>query len=162
MSSETIKQEEFEHNSSTDFYSKTNSSRSTVTRSVHLNPRETVNSLSLIPMANVSSHLMSTLNSSHLSDATGNYYVPGKILDLLTFNLNDLLGLADLTSNYKLPSTSNTDIPSPSSSSNSSNPPSSTHHQHVHHSNRRHGEGNDPTRKREMRLQKNRFSIIDD
>ena len=31
----------------------------------------------------------------------------------------------DLTSNYKLPPSSNTDLPSPSSSSNSSNPPSS-------------------------------------
>lgn len=67
------------------------------------------------------------------------------------------LGLTDLTSSYKLAPPSNTDIPSPSSSSNSSNPPSSTHHQHSHHSTRRHGEGNDPTRKREMRLQKNRL-----
>jgi len=132
LSSERIKQEEFEPNSNR---SKTNVSQ------VHLNPRETVNSLSLIPMANVSSHLMSSLNSAHLGEATGNYYVPG---------------LTDLTSSYKLAPPSNTDIPSPSSSSNSSNPPSSNHHQHSHHSNRRHGEGNDPTRKREMRLQKNR------
>ena len=70
------------------------------------------------------------------------------------------LGLADLPGNYKLPPSTNTDIPSPSSSSNSSNPPSSTHH--PHHSNRRHGEGNDPTRKRAMRLQKNRWDDGDE
>jgi hypothetical protein len=65
-------------------------------------------------------------------------------------------GLTDLGSNYKLNPSSNTDIPSPSSSSNSSNPPSSSHHHHQHHQTRRHGEGGDPTRKRQMRLQKNR------
>ncbi|CAF5153603.1 unnamed protein product, partial [Rotaria magnacalcarata] len=68
--------------------------------------------------------------------------------------------LSDLASNYKLNPSSNTDLPSPSSSSNSSNPPSSSQHHnlhsHPHHQTRRHGEGNDPTRKREMRLQKNR------
>lgn len=72
-----------------------------------------------------------------------------------------LLGLSDLASGYKINPSSNTDLPSPSSSSNSSNPPSSSqhphpHHLHQHHPTKRHGEGNDPTRKREMRLQKNR------
>ncbi|CAF4025603.1 unnamed protein product, partial [Rotaria sp. Silwood2] len=56
---------------------------------------------------------------------------------------------------YKLLPSSNSDLPSPSNSSNSSNPSSSNHH-HPHHQVKRHGEGNDPTRKREMRLQKNR------
>ena len=73
-------------------------------------------------------------------------------------------GLNDLTSNFKLNPSSNTDIPSPSSSSNSSNPPSSSHQHHhhpnSHHQTRRHGEGGDPTRKREMRLQKNRFDFF--
>ncbi len=77
-------------------------------------------------------------------------------------NLYLIAGLTDLTSTFKLNPSSNTDLPSPSSSSNSSNPPSSSHHhhqhqhQHQHHQTRRHGEGGDPTRKREMRLQKNR------
>lgn len=73
-------------------------------------------------------------------------------------------GLNDIASNFKLNPSSNTDLPSPSSSSNSSNPPSSSHHHHhhphQHHPTRRHGEGGDPTRKREMRLQKNRFVLI--
>jgi hypothetical protein len=64
--------------------------------------------------------------------------------------------MTDLASNYKLPTSSNSDLPSPSSSSNSSNPPSSSQHQHQHHQTRRPGEGGDPTRKRAMRLQKNR------
>jgi len=67
-----------------------------------------------------------------------------------------ITGLTDLASNYKINPSSNTDLPSPSSSSNSSNPPSSNHHHHQLHQTRRHGEGGDPTRKREMRLQKNR------
>jgi hypothetical protein len=73
-------------------------------------------------------------------------------------------GLNDIASNFKLNPSSNTDLPSPSSSSNSSNPPSSSHHHHhphQHHQTRRHGEGGDATRKREMRLQKNRFVFID-
>ncbi|CAM2711919.1 unnamed protein product [Rotaria socialis] len=111
----------------------------------HLASRETLNSLSSITMSNTGSHLMSTLNPNHLSDNTGSYFVSG---------------LSDLASNYKLNPSSNTDLPSPSSSSNSSNPPSSSQHHHLHshlhHPTRRHGEGNDPTRKREMRLQKNR------
>lgn len=68
-----------------------------------------------------------------------------------------MIGLNDIPSNFKLNPSSNTDIPSPSSSSNSSNPPSSSHHPHQHHPTRRHGEGGDPTRKRQMRLQKNRY-----
>ncbi|CAF1007297.1 unnamed protein product [Adineta steineri] len=146
--SETIKQEEIENNSLQEIYSKTNRSKTkniqlpppTVVTTVHLNPRETLNGLSIIPMTNTNSHLMSTLNPAHLSDGAGSYFVSG---------------LTDLASNYKMNPSSNTDMPSPSSSSNSSNPPSSSHH-HQHHQTRRHGEGGDPTRKREMRLQKNR------
>ncbi|CAF0825078.1 unnamed protein product [Adineta ricciae] len=114
---------------------------------VHLNPRETLNDLSIISMTNTSSHIMATLNPAHISDGTGSYFVSG---------------LTDMASNYKMNPSSNTDIPSPSSSSNSSNPPSSSHHHHqqqhhhLHHQIRRHGEGGDPSRKREMRLQKNR------
>ncbi|CAF2410547.1 unnamed protein product [Rotaria sp. Silwood2] len=160
--SDTIKQEEFENNCIEEAYSISNRSETnicqllpppTVVTTVHLKPRETLNSLSTLPMTNTSSHLMSTLNPAHLSDGTGSYFVSG---------------LSDLASNYKLNPSSNTDLPSPSSSSNSSNPPSSSQqqhqqqhhhlhpHQHQHHQVRRHGEGNDPTRKREMRLQKNR------
>jgi hypothetical protein len=62
------------------------------------------------------------------------------------------LKLGDLISNYKLPPSSNSDLPSPSTSSTSSNPPSSNHN----HQGKRHGEGGDPTRKREIRLKKNR------
>jgi hypothetical protein len=58
----------------------------------------------------------------------------------------------DLTSNYKIPTSSNSDLPSPSTSSNSSNP-SSSHHRHP---GKQHGESGDPTRKRQVRLQKNR------
>jgi hypothetical protein len=107
--------------------------------SVHLNPREIINNRSAISMsmANVGGHLMPTLNSSHLPNGTGTYFVSG-----LT---------NDLTSNYKLPTSSNSDLPSPSTSSNSSNPPPLNHHQ-----GKRHGEGGDPTRKRAMRLQRNR------
>jgi len=150
--SETIKQEGFDNHSTQQTYpipnrSKTNISQlppPTVVTTVHLNPRETLNGPSVIPMANTGSHLMSTLNPAHLTDGAGTYFVSG---------------LTDLTSTYKLNPTSNTDLPSPSSSSNSSNPPSSSHHHHnphQHHQTRRHGEGGDPTRKREMRLQKNR------
>jgi hypothetical protein len=67
------------------------------------------------------------------------------------------LGLpSDVISNYKLPPSSNSDLPSPSTSSTSSNPPSSNHHHHPHHQAKRHGEGGNPTQKRAMRLQKNR------
>ncbi|CAF3407682.1 unnamed protein product [Rotaria sp. Silwood1] len=159
--SETIKQEEFEKQSIEEAYSISNRSNTnisqllpppTVVTAIPLKPRETLNSVSTIPMTNTSSHLMSTLNPAHLSDSAGSYFVSG---------------LSDLASNYKLNPSSNTDLPSPSSSSNSSNPPSSSQqqhqqqqqhhlHPHQHHQVRRHGEGNDPTRKREMRLQKNR------
>ncbi|UJR21065.1 hypothetical protein I4U23_024165 [Adineta vaga] len=150
--SESIKQEEFENNSSQNTYSILSQSKTkinqlpapTVVTTVHLNSRETLNGLSVIPMTNTSSHIMATLNPAHLSDGTGSYFVSG---------------LTDLASNYKMNPSSNTDLPSPSSSSNSSNPPSSSHHPHHHHPHqqtRRHGEGGDPTRKREMRLQKNR------
>lgn len=44
---------------------------------VHLNPRETLNGLSIIPMANTNSHLMSTLNPVHLPDGAGPYFVTG-------------------------------------------------------------------------------------
>lgn len=98
---------------------------------------------------------MSTLNPAHLTEAGGSYFVTGLFVKSNTlFLLFEKLGLTDMSSNYKLNPSSNTDIPSPSSSSNSSNPPSSSHH-HPHPT-RRHGEGGDPTRKREMRLQKNR------
>lgn len=120
-------------------------------------------------MSNTSGHIMSTLNPAHLSDTAGSYFVSGmnqyfhKIYNLLHVRFFDFKGLSDLASNYKLNPSSNTDLPSPSSSSNSSNPPSSSQHHHnlhphghQHHQTRRHGEGNDPTRKREMRLQKNR------
>lgn len=106
---------------------------------------------------------MATLNPAHISDGAGSYFVSG----MYTMPVRDLpntiqffAGLTDLGSNYKMNPSSNTDIPSPSSSSNSSNPPSSSHHHHhhdLHHQTRRHGEGGDPSRKREMRLQKNRY-----
>ncbi|CAF3830651.1 unnamed protein product [Rotaria sordida] len=153
--SETIKQEEFENKSLEEVYSIGNLSKTniiqllsppTIVTTIHLQSRETLNTISTIPMTNTSGHLMSTLNPAHLSDNVGSYFVSG---------------LNDLGSNYKLNPSSNTDLPSPSSSSNSSNPPSSSQQQHQqqqhqHHQVRRHGEGNDPTRKREMRLQKNR------
>ncbi|CAF4440165.1 unnamed protein product, partial [Rotaria magnacalcarata] len=43
--------------------------------SVNLNPRETINGLSNISMANVGAHIMSALNPAHLPDGTGNYFV---------------------------------------------------------------------------------------
>lgn len=91
-------------------------------------------------MANLNGHLMAGLNPAHLSDPSGSYFV------------SSLQG--DLSSGYKLPSSSNTDLPSPSTSSNSSNTPSSNHH--IQTTSKRHGETGDTTRKREMRLQKNR------
>jgi hypothetical protein len=151
LSSETIKQEQFENqeysiikSKLTTNQSKTNTIRPT-TGITHLplNSRETINGLSAISMANISGHLMSTLNPSHLPNGTGAYFVSGLP--------------NDLTSNYKLPASSNSDLPSPSNSSNSSNPSSSNHrHHHPHHQAKCHGESGDPTRKREVRLQKNR------
>ena len=104
--SETIKQEQFEK---TEILSKTNTNQSSTNRlihfintsnkiyhvlffsvvtSVHLNPRETINGLSLISMANIGSHLMSTLNSSHLPNGTGSYFVSGmKISHLMIFHV---------------------------------------------------------------------------
>jgi hypothetical protein len=184
--SETIKQEEFDNISIQEAYSIANRSKTNITQlppptgylfyynksnknfhififsvvtTVHLNPREILNGLSDIPMTNTSSHLMSTLNPSHLTDGTGSYFVSGiKNIFIDIHNIILIKGLSDLASNFKLNPSSNTDLPSPSSSSNSSNPPSSSHHhhQHQHHQTRRHGEGGDPTRKRQMRLQKNR------
>lgn len=89
-------------------------------------------------MSNPSTHLMSNLNPVHLPDTTASYFV------------------SNIPTNFKMNPSSNTDIPSPSSSSNSSTNHHHHHHQHSHHPTRRHGEGNDPSRKREMRLQKNR------
>lgn len=109
---------------------------------------------------------MATLNPAHLTDASGSYFVTGRLerkkQDLHKTKLFFIEGLNDIASNFKINPSSNTDIPSPSSSSNSSNPPSSSHHHHPHphHPGRRHGEGSDPTRKREMRLQKNRYEFI--
>jgi len=95
-------------------------------------------------MSNSGGHLMSAINSGHLPDGSNSYFVSG------------MPGLSsDLSSTYKLPPSSNNNIPSPSSSSTSSNPPSSSHHHHHNHQPKRHTDG-DPTRKREMRLQKNR------
>jgi hypothetical protein len=48
-----------------------------VVTTVHLNPRETLNGLSVIPMTNTNSHLMATLNPAHLTDGTGTYFVSG-------------------------------------------------------------------------------------
>ncbi|CAF2578937.1 unnamed protein product [Rotaria sp. Silwood2] len=153
--SETIKQEQVEDNSVQEDYSiaknkltinqstTNNNQQPTVITAVNLDPRETINGLSTISMsmANVGAHIMSTLNSGHLPDGAGTYFVSSLP--------------SDLASSYKLLPSSNSDLPSPSNSSNSSNPSSSNHH-HPHHQVKRHGEGNDPTRKREMRLQKNR------
>jgi hypothetical protein len=46
---------------------------------VHRNPRETINGLSTISMsmANINGHLMSSLNSSHLPNGAGGYFVSG-------------------------------------------------------------------------------------
>jgi hypothetical protein len=146
--SETVKQEQFEDNPVQGKYSitkikpPTNQSKQTSgITSIFRNPHEPINGLSAIPMsmANIGGHLMSTLNASHLPNGTGQYFVSG---------LQN-----DLTSNYKIPVSSNSDLPSPSTSSNSSNPSSSHHH---HQQGKRHGETGDPTRKREVRLQKNR------
>ncbi|CAF0756465.1 unnamed protein product [Rotaria sordida] len=154
--SETIKQEQVENNSVQEDYSiakntltinqlKTNNNQQPIElTTINLDPRETINGLSTISMsmANVGAHIMSALNSTHLPDGAGTYFVSSLP--------------SDLASNYKLLPSSNSDLPSPSNSSNSSNPSSSNHHHHPHHQVKRHGEGNDPTRKREMRLQKNR------
>ncbi|CAF4889270.1 unnamed protein product [Rotaria sp. Silwood1] len=150
--SEIIKQEQVEDNSIQEDYSIeknklitnqskiNNNQQSTVITSVNINPRETINGIS---MANGDAHIMSALNSTHLPDGAGTYFVSSLP--------------SDLASSYKLLPSSNSDLPSPSNSSNSSNPSSSNHHHHhPHHQVKRHGEGNDPTRKREMRLQKNR------
>ena len=51
--------------------------------SIHLSPSETVHALRLAPMTNVGSHLISNLNPTHLSDATGTYFVPGLDATLL-------------------------------------------------------------------------------
>ncbi|UJR28439.1 hypothetical protein I4U23_009679 [Adineta vaga] len=104
--------------------------------SLQHNPRELLHSLSAISMANINGHLASGLNPSHLPENGGPYLYSGLP--------------SDLGSNYKLSRPCNTDLPSPSNSSNSSNPSSS------HHQGRRHDEGADPTRKRAVRLQKNR------
>jgi hypothetical protein len=50
-----------------------------VITSVHLNPRETINGLSAIPMSmpNIGNHLMSSLNPTHLTDGAGTYFVAG-------------------------------------------------------------------------------------
>jgi len=93
-------------------------------------------------ITNINPHLLATLNSAHLTEGPPTYFVPMTIT-------------SDHTSAYKLPPSSNTDLPSPSTSSNSSNPPSSNHHT-TQNQTKRHGEGGDTTRKREMRLQKNR------
>ncbi len=44
---------------------------------VHLNSRETLNGLSLLPMTNTGNHLMSALNPAHLTDGSGSYFVSG-------------------------------------------------------------------------------------
>lgn len=49
-----------------------------VINSLNINPRETINGLSAISMANVSAHIMSALNPSHLPDGAGAYFVTGK------------------------------------------------------------------------------------
>lgn len=51
---------------------------SIVINPVHLNSRETLNSLSLLPMTNTGNHLMATLNPAHLTDASGSYFVTGR------------------------------------------------------------------------------------
>ena len=53
---------------------------------VHLNLRETLNGLSIIPMTNTSSHIMATLNPAHISDGAGSYFVSG----MYTMKVRDL------------------------------------------------------------------------
>ncbi|CAF3865663.1 unnamed protein product [Adineta steineri] len=111
----------------------------------HLNSRESIHGLATnsMSMANIDGHRISTLNQTHLTDNGGSYFVSGLP--------------SDIASNYKLARSSNSDLPSPSTSSNSSNPSSSNHHHHQHHQGKRHDDGGaDPTRKRAVRLQKNR------
>ncbi|CAF0852725.1 unnamed protein product [Adineta ricciae] len=116
-----------------------NQLRKTLVTPLQLDPRESLNSPSTVSMsmANIGGHLMSALNPTHLPENTGGYHFS---------NLPN-----DLASSYKHSRSSNPDLSSPSNSSNSSNPSSSHHHQ-----SKRQDEGGDPTRKRAVRLQKNR------
>lgn len=131
LSSEIIKQERIDDDCDRVQYSIANT-ESISNRSIG-NSIARLNSFESTPMSNVNSQLI----SSHLSNGAGPFFVS---------NVSN-----ELTSNYKLPASSNSDLPSPSNSSNSSNPSSSTTNQI-----KRHGDGPDTTRKREVRLQKNR------
>lgn len=121
---------------------------------IQRNPRETINNLSGISMTNIGGQLISNLNASHFPNGNGPYFLPGisskhMNMESISFLLPNLGLSADATSSYKVSTSSNMDLPSPSTSSNSSNPSSFPH-------GKRHGQGNDPGRKREVRLQKNR------
>ena len=96
LSSDAIKQEQFNINSLRETFAKTNRNRLSsatglivhnsienfkcisVVTPVHLNSRENLNSLSLLPMTNTNNHLMAALNPAHLSDGSGSYFVSGK------------------------------------------------------------------------------------
>lgn len=117
--------------------SKLNSNRFHTLRTIspiQLNTCEKIDNPSILPMNNLTDHILSTLNPAQLTNGGMTaYYVP--------------------RTDFKTTTSSNTDLPSPGSSSNSSNPASST----VQSPTRRQGETTkDTTRKREMRLQKNR------